>query len=119
MILKTIGSLHDVTIVDGQITEYIHNFEHRDISLMCAEMMDSLTSVFDMEKCSQIDDISVERLSTLPTDIISFINKGMSEPIDNLMKSCLDSRAKFEALRSVFSDMVKGIGKELQNGYVC
>ena len=109
--LRTIKSLHDVTIVDGKITEYIHNFEHRDVSLMCAEMMDSLTSVFDIEKCSQIDDISIERLSTLPTDIISFINKGMSEPIDNLMKSCLDSRAKFESIRSVFSDMVKGIEK--------
>lgn len=109
--LKTIKSLHDVTIVDGKITEYIHNFEDRDVSIMCAEMMESLTSVFDIEKCSHIDDVSVEKLSTLPTDIISFINKGTSEPIDNLMKSCLDSRAKFEAIRRVFSDMVKGMEK--------
>ena len=109
--LKTIGSLHDTTREDKCVTEYIHDYEKRDISLMCGEMRAELESVFDMEKCSQVDDVSVERLLSLPSDTISFINKGISEPIDNLMKSCLDSRAKFEAVRHVFSDMVKGMEK--------
>ena len=109
--LKTIGSLHDATREDKLVTEYIHDYEKRDISLKCSEMRDALTSVFDMEKCSQIDDVSVERLSSLSSDIISFINNGVSEPIDNLRKSCLDSRAKLEAIRSVFSDMIKGMEK--------
>ena len=109
--LNTIGSLHDSTRKDQCISEYIHDFENRDISLMCSEMKDTLTSVFDMKKCSQIDDVSVERLSSLPSDIISFINKGVSEPIDNLRRSCLDSWAKLEAIRRVFSDIVKGMEK--------
>ena len=46
-----------------------------------------------------------------PTDVISFINKGVSEPIDNLTRSCVDSQSKLEALRGVLSDMVKGMEK--------
>ena len=65
--LETIGSLNDATIVDGQMYYRIHSrVRTAEIFPLCAaEMMATLTSVFDMEKCSQIDDVGVERLSAL------------------------------------------------------
>ena len=78
---------------------------------MCEEMMTRLSDTFDIEKCAQVEDVSVDKLSALTSTAISFVRKGVSEPIDSLMQSCLDSRAKLEAIRSTFSDIVKKVEK--------
>ena len=109
--LETAVTLHKTTRQDKCVSGYVDSFENGDISLMCKEMMTRLSDTFDIEKCALVEDVSIEKLSALPSTAISFVRKGVSEPIDSLMQSCLDSRAKLEAIRSTFSDIVKKVEK--------
>jgi len=110
--LKIISGLYEETINDKILTKYIHNNEiTRDIKNDCINMINELERIFCLEKCTQINDVSTESLTSLDQSILSFINKGVNKNIDDLTQTTFDGREKLEAIRVYFSDLLKKIEK--------
>ena len=83
-----------------------------DIEEKCQSIIDNIVSKFTLEKCALIDDMSPERLSTLEHDTLSFIRPTISNEIDKCMKATFDSREKWDATQTTFSNMISGLEKK-------
>jgi len=81
------------------------------VESICNEMIDHIQSKFSLQKCIQIEDISIERLLSAENDVLSFINTGVSVEIDKCQKATIDSREKWDAIQLTFSNMIAGIEK--------
>ena len=83
-----------------------------DIEEKCQSIIDNIVSKFTIEKCALIDDMSPERLSTLEHDTLSLIRPTISNEIDKCMKATFDSREKWDATQTTFSNMISGLEKK-------
>jgi len=86
-------------------------FSHIDIETICNNIIHFIKSKFSLQKCLLIDDISPERLSVAENDVLSFILPNISNEIDKCEKATIDSREKWDAIQSTFSNMISGIEK--------
>jgi DNA mismatch repair protein MutS len=84
----------------------------KNIHDKCQDIIDNIVSKFSLEKCVNISDISVEALSSMDYDTISFIHTNLSSTIDKCMKDTIDSREKWDAIQSTFSNMIFGLEKK-------
>ena len=110
--LSIIGNLYDITIRDDKLTESLKkNDILNNIKEECDTILEDINNIFCLEKCASINDVSVENLSGLDTGLLSFINKGVDKNIDELMRDSLDGRAKLEAIRHYFSNILKNSEK--------
>lgn len=77
-----------------------------DPSAHSIDIIDSLQSTFHMDKCIYVNDMSVERITNMNTDHITFIRSGVSLEIDGLVNDCLNSRLQLEAIATTLSRMI-------------
>jgi len=82
------------------------NFEEQ-----CKIYESFLKKHFILNKMSNIDDITQERLNNLSIENLCFINKLINNELDNKIKNCIDSKEKLERIRVYFSDIVKDFEK--------
>lgn len=66
---------------------------------------------FILNKMSNIDDITPERLNNLSIENLCFINKLINNELDNKIKNCMDSKEKLETIRSYFENIIKDFEK--------
>lgn len=113
--LKLISGLYEETIKDTILTSYIHkNDITRDIKNDCINMINELERMFCLEKCVQINDVSIDSLTCVDQNLLSFINKGINKNIDDLTQTSFDGREKLEAIRVYFSNLLKKIEKSIK-----
>ena len=94
--LQIISGIYEDTIKDKKLSEYIDIKEN--VFQQCTTIITELNRVFSLEKCMTITDIS--------GDVEVFINPGISDSIDKLVKESMDGREKLEAIRLYLSDMI-------------
>ena len=110
--LTIIGNLYNITIHDDKLTETLKKTGIiNNIKEECDIILHNINSTFCIEKCASINEVSVENLSSLDTNLLSFINKGVDKNIDELMRHTLDGREKLEAIRVYFSNLLKNSEK--------
>jgi DNA mismatch repair protein MutS len=78
-----------------------------NINQICKNILCELETTFSLDKCFQMNEISINQLLDLEAEQLFFINKGISSTIDKLMYDSLDGREKLEAIRDYFSDIIK------------
>ena len=106
--ITIIGNLYNKTICDDTLTTFLlKNNVSNNIQEQCNTIIQDITNVFSLEKCSNIHDISIDYLYGLDNEQLSFINKGVDKNIDNLMQASLDGREKLEAIRFYLSNLLK------------
>ena len=91
------------------MNKYVNDFSK--IKKLCKEITDELNKTFSLSSCSQIDDISTDKLNNLPPNLITFINTGISSEIDDLIKESLDGKKMLEAIGLTFSSIIKKLDK--------
>jgi len=106
--LIQITSLYSLTKGDKKISKFLNT---KNIDKLCRTILTDLCLNFNLEKCSQIDDISIEKLNTLPSELLTFINTGISSEIDNLLNDCLNSRKMLQAISENLSKLIGEIEK--------
>ena len=78
-----------------------------NVTELSQQITDHLNSVFNLEICSNIDDMSPEKLILLEQKTTGFIRPGQCETIDNLRSQAFDGREQLEAIRKFLSDTIK------------
>jgi DNA mismatch repair protein MutS len=106
--LNVISTMYETMSRDVVLSKYMEtemnkfrNIHTRSINELCKSIINDLTHNFSLEKCVLIDDMSIDKLSSISNDTLSFINKGIegSETIDHLFSATVDSREKLEAIQ--------------------
>jgi DNA mismatch repair protein MutS len=82
------------------------NFEEQ-----CKIYESFLKKHFIINKMSNIDDITPERLNNLSIENLCFINKLINNELDNKIKNCMDSKEKLETIRCYFENIIKDFEK--------
>ena len=108
-------SLFNLTKKDKILTSYLKNENIINIDKLANNIITDLSLHFSIEKCYKIDDISIEKLNNLSTDVLTFINLKINDDIDKLISDCLDSRNKLEAIKDYFSSLIGEIEKKTNN----
>lgn len=93
--LEIITDIYKETVKDKKVDTYL---SISNISAYCDTIVTELNRVFSLDKCKTITEIN--------GDVEVFVNQGISESIDNLVKESVDGREKLEAIRLYFSNMV-------------
>jgi DNA mismatch repair protein MutS len=110
--ITIIENLYETTLRDDTLTESLKKTGIlNNIKEECDTILQDINSIFCLEKCASINDVSVENLASLDTSLLSFINKGVDKNIDELMQNSLDGREKLEAIRLYFSNLLKNSEK--------
>jgi DNA mismatch repair protein MutS len=110
--IKSIASLYELTTQDQQLTTYfLNNDIPETIYTNCLQIVTDLEDVFCLEKCKQVNEITADYLGSLSMDYLDFINKGVNPKIDEYMRDTFDEKAKLEAIRVYFSDILKKLEK--------
>lgn len=118
--LSTIQELNQFIKKDKAIFNYINSLIYNkkqivsdeknkkdNIDNSCKNICAFIKKYFDLEKCKNIDDITLDKLSNLNTDQIDIINRNINNELDIKLKNCMDSREKLECIRLYFSDLLK------------
>ena len=114
--LEIISVMYERMKGDSTLSKYVEQeitSKNKYISEYCKTIVDDLKYNFSLEKCSQIDDMSPDKLSNMNNDLLSFINKGIegTEIIDNLFRSTIDSREKLEAIQKQLCLIISSVEK--------
>ena len=117
--LQKVLNLCDMTNAEqsGLVNEY--TMKNGEPSAYSSDIIKSLESTFELDKCLHVNDTSVERIANMNTQHMTFIKCGVSEQIDSLVNDCLNSRLQLEAIVSELSGMVsivEGKGKGTSKG---
>jgi DNA mismatch repair protein MutS len=91
--LKVIQQLYEETKADEVLYAKPLN-----VSSACTSIIDDISRIFNLEECRHCLDI---------TETTLIINKGVSLPLDTLVRDSLDGRDKLEAICSFLSDLIK------------
>ncbi len=119
--LLNIQSIYREIKKDKKIEKYLDmmllskmdvKYNNKNIEEICQMIIDHIKSTFSLEKCIIIDDMSVENLTTMDYETISFIHPNLSNKIDKCMKDTIDSREKWDAIQTTFSGMISGLEKK-------
>lgn len=114
--IKSIASLYKITTQDQELTTYfLNNDIPETIYTSCLQIVTDLEDVFGLEKCKQVNEITTDCLGSLSMDYMDFINKGVNPKIDEYMRDTFDEKAKLEAIRVYFSDILKKLEKSNKN----
>jgi DNA mismatch repair protein MutS len=81
------------------------------IVLRCNKLASTLESVFCLEKCAQLGDVSCDSLAGVEPELLGFLLPGTATEVDAHLKTSLDSREKLEAIRLYFSNLVSSLEK--------
>tara|TARA_B110001450_G_C17661516_1_gene497451 strand:- start:120 stop:3149 length:3030 start_codon:yes stop_codon:yes gene_type:complete len=112
-------SLFNLTKKDKNLTSFLKNENINNIDKLSNNIITDLSLHFSIQKCYKIDDISIEKLNNLSTDLLTFINLKINDDIDKLLSDCLDSRNKLEAIKDYFSSLIGEIEKKTNStGYI-
>ena len=123
--LRNIQSIYREIKKDNSLSVYLDKIMARskliNIEEKCQSIIHHIESNFSLEKCVTIDDMSAEGLTTMDYDTMTFIRPMVSKDIDKCMKATFDSREKWDATQSTFSNMISGLEKKsstYSTGYV-
>jgi DNA mismatch repair protein MutS len=106
--LQVIADLHTLTSADPTVLDYMKkNDVKQDITKDCIKIITDLKTVFSLDKCAQINELSYESLATLNLDLLTFINKNVNPQLDLYMQDTFDEKEKLEAIRLFFSNILK------------
>ena len=89
-----------------------------DPSSHCDNIIESLETTFQLDKCLHVNDVSTEKLSNLNTEHLTFIRSGVSQKIDDLVNDCLNSRLQLDAIVTTLSDLISMIDCKCKGKYV-
>ena len=81
------------------------------IVLRCNALITTLESVFCLEKCAQLGEVSFDSLASAEPQLLGFLLPGTAKDVDMYLKTSLDSREKLEAIRLYFSNLVASLEK--------
>ena len=107
--LDNLLKIYSLTNTDAVMTEYLHELLTEsaiELNVQINEILTNLHKTFNISKCINIDDVSVDKLGNLSTDLLYFINDNISEPIDKNYSKCLDSRNILEAIAKRLSEII-------------
>ena len=104
--LKNIRSLNELIIKDQTLNNYFKDLEISNIESYCSIIISSIEHVFNIEKCMQLNDISIDTLLCSDSELLKFINKGINEKIDTYMRDSLDGREQLEAIQDYLSSII-------------
>jgi DNA mismatch repair protein MutS len=98
--INTSKNIYNLVIANADIKEYLNKRMPEFVSLLSksTELITYLESVFIIEDCKDIDNISkIEN---------SFIKNGVNQELDDKIKMLMDSQDQLEACRSYFSTLL-------------
>ena len=113
--LNNIKKLYSITKKDEKINKYI---KLDNIDKNIKTILDELNQTFNLNKCYNIDDISIDKLNNLSNDNLNFIKDGVSPRIDKLVKDCLESKNKLDAICDNLSLLVESQEKNKGQKYI-
>lgn len=96
---------------DPTLLNHVHTIQplikNLNVTELSQQLSDHLNTVFNLEICVNIDDMSPEKLILLEQKTTGFIRHGQCTIIDNLRSQAFDGREKLEAIRKFLSDTIK------------
>ena len=114
--LIQITSLYTLTKDDNKINEYL---DIDNIHTLSNKITTDLCLNFSLEKCYKIDDITIDKLNSLPYEVLTFINSKINDDIDKVLSDCIDSKNKLDAIANYFSSIIGDIEKKVNvNNYI-
>lgn len=78
----------------------------------CGEIVNTIITTFDVNKCNLINDISNEKLTNLSAETLAFIKPGLSNDVDVSLNDCLDSHTQLEAITDKLSSIISTVEKQ-------
>ena len=99
---------------DSKIDSYLYANGILNASLIeerCNALITMLQSVFCLEKCAQIGEVSCDSLAGIEPELLGFLLPGTAGDVDMHLKNSIDSREKLEAIRLYFSNLVSSLEK--------
>jgi DNA mismatch repair protein MutS len=99
---------------DSKLNAYLCANDLLNASLIeerCNALILMLQSVFCLEKCAQIGEVSCDSLAGIEPELLGFLLPGTAGDVDMHLKNSLDSREKLEAIRLYFSNLVSSLEK--------
>jgi len=78
-----------------------------NVTELSQQITEHLNRVFNLEICTNIDDMSPDKLLLLEQNTTGFIRQGQCKIIDNLRSQAFDGREQLEAIRKFLSDTIR------------
>jgi len=82
-----------------------------NVTELSQQITEHLNRVFNLEICTNIDDMSPDKLLLLEQNTTGFIRQGQCKIIDNLRSQAFDGREQLEAIRKFLSDTIRANDK--------
>lgn len=79
---------------------------YKTIGTICDKFLVFIEKYLDIEKASHIDDVTTDKLGTLYPNDACFINKNISNDIDNYLEQSLSSSVILENIRVYFCELL-------------
>jgi DNA mismatch repair protein MutS len=70
------------------------------------KICDEFIKIFNIEMCSKINDLSVEKLNNHDIQNLCFVKYGINDKIDNLLNDCINSKNKLKAIITTLSEII-------------
>jgi DNA mismatch repair protein MutS len=109
--IQILKNLYKEIKKDKFLLENINNRIKGNFEEQCKIYESFLKKHFILNKMSNIDDITPERLNNFSIENLSFINKLINNELDNKIKNCMDSKEKLETIRAYFENIIKDFEK--------
>tara|TARA_A100001015_G_C14515598_1_gene528330 strand:- start:29 stop:598 length:570 start_codon:yes stop_codon:yes gene_type:complete len=104
-------NLYNEIKTDKFLLENINERINGNFREQCKIYESFLNRHFILNKMSNIDEITPERLNNLSIENLCFINKLINNELDNKIKNCMDSKEKLETIRAYFENIIKDFEK--------
>ena len=95
------------------ISTYVKtNIGNSDIECYCREIIKDISETFHLEKCKNMEELTLERINGMPEDMLQFIQPGLSEELDDLLKIRIEGQRKLEGAASALASQIAKIEKK-------
>ena len=116
--LETIINIYKSINKDKIITEYLNNNINtttKNVYTSINELKKMIEDNLDLKISKNIDDITVDKLGNNDIEAILYINRGLSQDIDELYKKTLDTKEQFFCIKKYFNDILVNFEKNTKN----
>ena len=116
--LESIISIYKIINKDKIITEYLNNNINTNTKKVYEninELKKMIEDNLDLKICKNIDDITIDKLGNNDIEDILYINKGLSQDIDELYKKTLDTKEQFFCIKKYLNDILVNFEKNTKN----